>query len=307
MNIINSLNLPVNPIIEINTDEIVTIFFDKPTRIDEIPKIDKINENYIKILTPESIINYYNDFIEGKLRLYYFNGCRIIDYDYLDCYCDWCDSKVNKSNYYYCYHCYKDMCCECYKEIDNKIHNLINPRITPDIYYCDVCNEPINDMIGRYNVYNNNNSYDICIKCYNENNKGCKRYVKLKNMEFIQKTEREMYPFYYTDFNSMLNWIPIISDDGGYIFINLNPDDKNYNKICLQSFDDHGRCGYFILYDKEYTLNYILTMLKEICDRGSFTYMNYEGKEIEKELNSEHHSSPIQILMRKIGLSVYYG
>ena len=48
-------------------------------------------------------------------------------------------------------------------------------------------------------------------------------------------------------------------------------------------------------------------MLKEICDKNTVIRINCFGKEQEEELNCSHHSSPIQILMRQLGVSVYYG
>lgn len=315
------------------------IFFDKPEKMDNLPEIDNslINEKFVKIMSTDDIVNYYNYFIKGDLRIYVFNGARVIDYKYGGCYCDYCRTEVDTSNYYYCYHCYSDMCNYCYEETNEEIAikngaknyasrakalnkcrscNLIKERITPVIYNCDICEKTIDDSIGRYTVKENNeHTYDICFKCYNEDNNGCKVQVEKRGMKFYKyESEREKYPFYYTDFGSMLNWIPIITDDlgknctdYGNIFINLNPDDKNYKKICLQSCDDHARCGYFILYDEEHTLDNILKMLKEICDENKVIRINCLGKEEEEELNCSHHSSPIQVLMRKLGVPVYYG
>ncbi len=128
-----------------------------------------------------------------------------------------------------------------------------------------------------------------------------------------------MSEFYFTDMGStMLNWYPIISDTvddkyeyiNGLVFINLNPDDKNYKKICLLNSDDHGRVGCYILYDEKYTLEYILTLLKKICDYGKTNYSSddeYDSDGSYESLNSGHYSSPLVILMDHIGLSVIYG
>ena len=97
----------------------------------------------------------------------------------------------------------------------------------------------------------------------------------------------------------MLYWFPIITDDEGCsILINLNINHKNYGKICLQSCDDHGRYGYFIITDETYDLDIILKKLKEICDKDSY---------LNTELCSTHHTSPIQMLMYSFNMPVYYG
>ena len=371
MNIINRLSLPENPVVKINDEdeeEPVVIFFDKPEKMDNLPEIDNslINEKFVKIMSADDIVNYYNYFIKGDLRIYVFNGARVIDYEFGGCYCDYCRTEVDTSNYYYCYHCYSDMCNYCYEETSEEIAikngaknyasrakvlnkcrscDLIKPRnIDCDNKVCDSCREVVDKLIGYYSVKQENidDTHDICLKCYDEDTKylwenvenyiedlqnnikihikdedikSTKEMVEKRGMKFYKyESEREKYPFYYTDFGSMLNWIPIITDnlgknctDYGNIFINLNPDDKNYKKICLQSCDDHARCGYFILYDEEHTLDNILKMLKEICDENKVIRINCLGEEEEEELNCSHHSSPIQVLMRKLGVPVYYG
>jgi hypothetical protein len=70
----------------------------------------------------------------------------------------------------------------------------------------------------------------------------------------------------------------------------LNPDDKNYGKVCLLYYDNYCRSGYFILQNEK--LLSVLKKLKHICNK------------INESKNNNTH--PIQILMNKLGISCYF-
>jgi hypothetical protein len=176
---------------------------------------------------------------------------------------------------------------------ESRMHNKLEQRsfanINNLIYYYDLCGETI-----KNNYYSNGNkehSYDICINCYETNN-NVTNLIEEKNMTFVDINNKS-YSFELTDFRSMLYWLPVIGDNEDCrVLINFNPNDKNYGQICLQSCDDHGRYGYFIIKDETYDLDMILKKLKEICDT---------------ELCSTDYTSPIQILMESLNMPVYYG
>lgn len=316
MNLIEKLSLLDNIIYN---DEDVILFFDKPNKLDNIPSIDDnfVNNKWISKMDEKDIIDYFISCQKEYERLQMFNGMILENYDCL--FCDFCQTNIQLGNeYYYCYHCYSDMCKLCYEETSEEIadqngaknyhlrkdkldecrsSNLFSVRKLPKLRSCDICKSNIDEYKGRFFE----GDYDICYDCYEKD----KSVIESKNMNFTKlESEREKYPFYYTDIGSMLYWIPIIQDTKDCrILINLNPDDKNYQKVCLQSCDDGDRIGYFILYDKKYDLDYILKMIKEITDKG--TYKDDEGN--LKELCSEEYSSPIQILMMNLNIPVYYG
>lgn len=81
--------------------------------------------------------------------------------------------------------------------------------------------------------------------------------VEDKNMKLIGKNDKANFLFSYTDFNSMYYWVPIILDNEmSRILMNLNPEDKNYGKLCLQSCNKYdGCCDCFIIYDETITLD----------------------------------------------------
>lgn len=290
------------------SDEGSIVFLHKPSKLDNPPKIDEsyINEKYLTICKPECVKEYFNDITNDHIRLINFNGMLLDNTD--SYYCDYCRISI-KDDWYYCFHCYKDMCKMCYQEVDeetaikngaknykaredalnecrtcNKIQSRPIFNVRP-IYskWCDICRKKIEGNIHVYSITIEDDidydTFDICMECY-KNKEDARNIVETRDMELLSIENRENFLFNYTDFNSLSYWIPIISDkEGCHIFMNLNPDDKNYGKLCLQSCDDHGRFGYFIIYDESITLDVLLNKLKEITDKGTFEYEDYEKVE----------------------------
>jgi hypothetical protein len=326
-------------------DEGQIIFLHKPSKLMNPPKIDEtyINDKYLKICTPEYVKNYFNAITNDELRLRQFNGMNVEDTD-CRC-CDYCKSII-EDNSYYCFHCYKDMCKACYEEVDEETaikngaknykhrEKALNTcrasnkiQLRPIYYvdnlgskYCDLCRTHLEPLSSRYSTGNGaGNTFDMCTECY-ATKEDARNIVETRDLVFLSKENRDNFLFNYTDFNSLSYWIPLISDnDECHIFMNLNPDDKNYGKLCLQSCDDHGRLGYFIIYDESITLDTLLCKLKEITDKGTFDedelslVKNAAGESVYEtitktvELCSTHYSGPIHIIMRELGIPVYYG
>lgn len=296
-----------------------TVVFEMPSSLDKLPDINDnfIDDRWLTKMTPESILEYFKDISSGNTRIQIFNDMRV-DEDHewsLEDGCWYCRRQVDWQDYYYCYNCYINICSVCYKEVDEKIdkkntekddesrktlkecrtNHKIMPRRHPSINDCMICDFEIDDLKGRYYE----KEQYLCVECYEKNKD------EFKTFKFIKYNfEIEKKPFYYSDFQSIYNWIPIIEDEYYcHILINLNEKDKNYKKICLQSCDDHGRCGFYILYKDGHNLETILEMLKKITDKGTYK----DSDEREEPLCSYHHNSPIQVLMIELGLPVYYG
>lgn len=316
------------------------VFLHKPAKLDAPPIIDKtyIDEKLLLICNEDYVTDYFNDIINNHMRLVNFNG---IFLDRPLCYeCDYCHTSI-KDNWYYCFHCYKDMCKMCYEEVNEEIaikngaknykdreKNLnecrhFNQIVPRPIYgipfigdnYCHVCNKLIESLSARYSVYDihKEDSLDICMDCY-QNRENAKNMVELKNMKYISADNRESFLFNYTDFNSLCYWIPIITDKINQfnILMNLNPDDKNYGKLCFQAVDDHGRSGYFIMYDESITLESVLQKLKEITDKGTCEYETYDVKSKQlvtktAVLGSKDFLGPFNVLFEHYEIPLYYG
>lgn len=297
MDIINKINITNN--IYINDS---SLFVDKPVVVKPMPSIDPsmINYKYLKIETPDTILEYFNDILNNHMRIQVINGIYVYD-NISTYYCDYCNTEIN-DNWFYCVHCNKDMCKLCYEETSEEIalkngaqnykkrekklnechsYKQIKPRnmyniITP-IYIrtCDLCNQRINVCDNFYSIKDEYDTYDICYGCY-QNNDDAKSIIETKSMSLIDVNDKSNYYFNHTEFGSMLYWFPIVSDiDGCNVLMNLNPDHVNCGKICLMSSDDHGRCGYYIIRDETYDLQRVLQRLKEICDKGT-----YESEEL---------------------------
>ena len=340
MDIINKLEITKELIVKTADDGYIVLI--KPTKVDELPVINPllINNKYLTINTSESILKYFNDLINNSddMRITVLNGIKL-EFEYNSYYCDYCKTSIN-DDWFYCYHCYNDMCKMCneekseeialkngsinYKNREKKLNEcfVCNKIVSRNIYYlnsscnyyCDLCNNDIIDT-HYYSTKNKNyNSYDICLPCVELNPKA-KEEVETKSMKLIDKNDKNNINFNHTDFNSMLDWFPIVSDTGYCsILMNLNIHDKNYKKLCLQSCDNHGRMGYYIIQNEKYDLNEVLKRLKEICDAGVYEYIDFEKIEGEykevvktKKLCSYYDSSPIQILMTELKMQVYYG
>jgi hypothetical protein len=292
------------------------VFLDKPLKMDNLPIIDEtfINKKYLQILKDSDILEYFKSLLKGEIRICALNGIMLYTKG-SNYYCDYCRGETS-GDWYYCYNCRKDMCKLCYEEINEEVAlkngaknyklrehlfkkcrdcHIIEPRLIYNIdtnihKVCDLCENKINET--HYSLKDYRNTFDICIDCFNSKDLA-KENVKTKGMNLI-----EIYPkdflFYHSDFKSMLYWVPVLECNYYRILINLNPEDKNYNKICLQGCDDHCRCGYFILKDGS-TLNIILQKLQNIIDTPELD-----------EKNSEHFN-PIEILMEQLNMSTYYG
>lgn len=365
MDIIDKLNIDENYIV---TEDNITLCIDKPLVLDKLPYIDPllINNKYLTIENSEIIFAYFKDLLDTENSS---TSVNIINGIYLDRDCDryncnYCKIRIN-CNWFYCYHCNKNMCKLCYEETSeeialkngskkykereellnkcrsfNKIQpiNMYNATKTKCNKYCDICREKIVTS-NLYSIKETYDTYDICLNCY-KNNSDVRNIVETKSMKLIDINDKCNYYFGHTNFGSMLYWFPIIRDiEGCSVFINLNPNDINYRKICLQGLDNHGRSGYFIIRDDKYDLQKVLQRLKEICDNNIYNYEEleqieegiYENKTIVNddgststkiitikepkyewitkivELCKKPYSSPIHILMRELNMPLYYG
>ncbi len=320
-----------------------TFFFMKPTRMDDLPIVDesKIDKNKIEIYTPEMITSFFEEIYDNNCRLRSFNGLVFGESPnyFSDCYyCDYCHTSMEKDGYY-CYHCYSDMCKLCfeetseevaikngaknYKDREEKLNNCRNCNLLEErpirmkcieisSRNCDVCRKKDIEKENFYTVDENDNTYDICLECYDTNNDNAQETVKEKKMTFLEKDDKSRYMFYYTDMGSLLFWIPILRDkneEPTSILMNLNPDDKNYKKICFHCIDNHGRSGFYIV--KNDTIN--LDTLIEILDKLSFKDDDEKNgdeeaeAEEESDYDEEYCQYPINQLMGLMNMPTYYG
>jgi hypothetical protein len=344
----------------LNIDDGSTVLLIKPERVGPLPTIDTSifkPEYYLTSPTPDQIRLYFNSIISKEYQLNVFNGLLMCDFDHYVC--DYCNYGIAKY-WYYCNNCYKDMCKVCYSELNDehecKNHNIVL-RDTIDMVEfsnwraCNECHEYIDDhnildsdgKIVHKCYYTGYDAYDICIPCYEAN----ETIRNEKQLKFIDPFDPKCCTFYYAGLKSMLYWFPILEDgESCRVLINLNLDDENYGKLCLQSFDDCARMGYYMIYDETLTLDVILQRLKTMTDKGTFESEEREmaegpvygdgydeiqsdiidgkkhsavyQKRVIKEavyqtvvkdvkIGSQEYSSPIQLLMRELNMKVYYG
>jgi len=332
------------------TNDETTVFNIIPARFAPWPTIDPsmVNAEFFTLPSHEDVVNYFVEVLDEDCRLDVFNGIILHDSDIYAC--EYCRNTVEGNTWYYCNTCYKDMCVSCHETRCNDatkcenhqvvVRNLPSSHQFWSGHYCDLCSVQMNDQ----SFYSTPDHYDICMTCY-QNNEEARATVAEKKMVLVNKNDPACYPFHFTGFKSMLYWFPILEDDEKCcVLMNLNADDEHCGKLCVRSCDDHGRYGYFMIYDESITLDVLLRELKVIADNGTFEYedsvevepavygdlvkvevRNQNGKQcytkrrkqlkpavyqnmtIIKKIGSEHHSSPIQLWMREHGIPVYYG
>ena len=140
----------------------------------------------------------------------------------------------------------------------------------------------------------NNDFFNVCLKCYSQSHFD-------QSMKFIDQNDKKNYMFNSTGFGSMLYWFPIISSngdgDGEYwtdnrILVNLNPDDKNYNKLCAYISRKEGD-SYHIINEN---INTVLKVLKDICDKG----LTNDDEKLDFNIFNNNCNSPLYVLLDKL-------
>ena len=69
----------------------------------------------------------------------------------------------------------------------------------------------------------------------------------------------------------------------------------------MQSSDDHARCGYFILYDEEHTLDNILKMLNDnMSDMSDISDISDISDDTIENMNEQNENQKIQKIQELI-------
>lgn len=291
-------------------NDIVFIFenalcFKKPTNIADLPALTNVNEEHFTICDMKSIKQYFKSFTDETVDVSVIEGFRLDTY--ASYFCDYCITPI-QDQAYYCYHCHKDMCLLCHSETSEEIalkngakhyhkrkdaldlcraQNKLKPRSFTKIglcVRCDVCRKYVDDDKRYYSKSNGDNSYDVCLECYDEK--------KHSDLVLLDKEDINSYAFGKTNFESMLYWFPvIIGKENTKVLININKDSANFNKVCLSADDDHDRSGYYMI---EYTLDETIAALNKIIAESD-------------DLYSSFYETPIHKLMISLNIPVYYG
>ena len=270
-------------------------------------------------LTIDQIIEYYNEIIEGDVRVSFINGLETrLDMGYY--YCDYCRTELfgrngERDNYYYCKTCKIDMCSLCFEEKTEEIavkngaknyaerkealqncfnNHILEHRDTTNMptysnyRVCDYCKSSIDS--GTY-YSNKQTDKDMCTKCYDSSEEN-KKICQTEKLEFVDNSKTQNFDYF--GWGSLFDWIPIIKDDEyNMVTINCNPDSKLFGKVGLVSVDDHGRQGYDYC---EMTLDEVISKLR--------TYKNeHEGSGGWDEV----YNYPIKQFMHDHNMKYHYG
>jgi hypothetical protein len=124
-----------------------------------------------------------------------------------------------------------------------------------------------------------------------------------KRRKFDYKTAPdECFPYSQSgDFGSLLDWVPVIEDILNYgevtVMVNLNPDRPNFGQVALSTLDDHGRIGFFALYNE--TLDSLLDKMNSMTPPT--------GEDEEMDDYDKEHWTPLSQLVKDLDLDFYYG
>lgn len=253
--------------------------------------IDDIKKHQIGLFNNDriKIINGVNTSIE------YHN-------DYDKYYCTSCSHHLENLCYYYCYDCQYDLCDYCKvqnnvaEKIDHTSHHLVNRKIN-NLHFCDsLCVDDMDSMdkpIISSKKYSNG-IYNMCLKC-SETSIG---------MTTIHENQLKLIdnhmPNNYCDFGSLMDWIPIIRDsEHDLVLINFNPESEYHGKFALCSVDDHGRGGYYTLWEK--------TSIQKIIDEIQSILIESNSKQSQSTGWDAFYELPIKTMMERRNMQIHYG
>lgn len=305
MDYINDI-LPKNPIYF--ASEEFAIFFDKLNKLDPLPglmnfNLDKASKYNIKISTPATIEKYFEkiiDGIKGTCSVECINGLELSDdpclYD-----CETCKKHLYQ-DWYYCFVTQKAFCADCLNA--NNSNTTLKPvrAVNFSETRCDLCVKDISysDRYTRFYVENGfNDRFEICLDCYENRQEEVNKLENSGKFHFLTESrltkidDRDNHIFNYTGMNSMTYWIPILEDDENQrILMNLNPEDENYGKFCIQTSYKYGEELFYDIIYEEITLDILLDRLNKLA------YGEYDDSE-EDYSDNDKEMFPISMYYEK--------
>lgn len=330
-----------NPLMMNDILEIGNMCYDvtKPHYYEAMPElkpeiIESLPSSYT-VCKEKNVNDYFEQILNKNYRLCIFNGFSS-DWFFLTN-CGFCES-IGFSDYKYCHNCCRDMCYKCYDErykdneyvSDDQNDKMITTSCRnksskcekstlvdrslykiPYTFTCVKCNNNIACSESRYTDKNIN----VCLGCF-ETNDG-KLFCEDNNLK-LQTIANSLK---MREFGSLLDWKPLIIDcEENKLLVNLNPESNYYNKFCLSAMDDHGRCGYFIIWSNE-TLDQLVDELLEFyrIDQEKEEKISNSKKDCNSNNNSDSNSEnesesvdddcdePIKKMMLKRNMWIHYG
>jgi hypothetical protein len=326
MDLLNNYTIPESGLILSDSKDPVCV--DMPRTLDTPPSLENsmLNTNYFREFTDKDRKEWYDLLFSEKADIVGVNGVRISLNE--DIWCGYCHENMNEDGDY-CYHCHRYICKSCVEFPNNRLkecrkHNLIRPsKYLYLMGHLDYSSNPMRcnkceDGVGYYQPFWAKQSSGflekpvdiLCNKC------GEAPYIYRENK--IESYDRSDIPYFQGEFGSILDWIPLFTDNVNYdefaVFINLNPDSLLYKKIALRTYDDHGRIGFFVLYD--YTLDSLLNKMIELenIHNENPDYLRYpimdDGitRNCSGELRDDLENwTPLKQIVIDLELNYYYG
>ena len=326
---LNNMNLPKKQNIINNDEDDNLIDVTPPEQYSELTEI--INSESLPdghyLLGIEQIKEYFDHILSNDSRIRMINGLVMNgENESASYYCDYYRTSVG-DDYYYCLDCNNDMCNLCFAETSEAIakangaknyakrkdklslcqtkHTLKKRQLSlPAI--CDFCEGKTNqkedidtDIIVTSHRYHGDNDYDLCLVC-SETKEG-KALIAKKKLQLI----RNNLACHGCDFGSLLDWVPIIGDtENNYVLVNLNSESPYHHKYALSACDNHGRQGYYTIWDKKSIVPIIEKLNKITAENNENSCDKKDNHNCEWEKINE---PPIKIYMKEKNMRTHYG
>ena len=201
---------------------------DEPVNKLNLPELEQTGK--YELLSKENIDTYFTNVVKNS-EISCINGVPgILDVSIL--YCDLCERDLvfkNTSDCYYCNHCFKDICAPCHnndKEHKCSTEFLKSRNWKNRVIFCDVCKNLIVKDEKRYNaIISDEVSTDVCLQC-KDSDSGHKM-INEHEMALVDNMND------WHEFGSLLDWYPIMFDEGTYILYNINADSKYKGQVAI--------------------------------------------------------------------------
>lgn len=231
--------------------------------------------------------------------------------------CDFCNSTTDVKDAKYCSKCDKSMCALCFSETSEEIA-LENGAKTwhKRAHALEKCRE--HGMKDLNTAFENkrNKCYDhkiapivSCVSCDK-----CSQTFSLprystcveKNPNLIDESFKKlvadgdnMYAM-HRGYGSFLDWIPVYMDsEHNMILYNANPDAEKYSEFSMMSMDDHERCGFQSIGEKD-----INNLKKDLEERYDKWYDKFGQLECDWD---KVYNVPIKTYLDAHGFKYHFG
>lgn len=170
--------------------------------------------------------------------------------------------------------------CFAHKQLESVQTQIFN-------YNCDICKGEFSMMDDKNAIHCRFKNLDICSACLTSEK--AKKIIALSQHPDGFQTWFENKPI---NLGNLPDFVPIMKFEEHLLLYNINPDSKHYHRIMLNTSNDHGRTGYYM----------VKTNLQDTIE-----LLNQSHNSDGMKLCDDSYASPIPLLAQNLGFKVYLG